>query len=58
MAGELSVRKSNGGLTLIVYRGEDMALLAFDVDASLQKPDLVGFGIEYRIGTNPMVPGL
>jgi hypothetical protein len=53
MAGEFAVSKSNGGLTLIVYRGEDMALLAFDIDATLQKPDFVGFGIEYRIGKNP-----
>jgi hypothetical protein len=50
MAGEFAVSKSAGGLTLVLYRGEDMALLAFDIDASLRKPDFVGFGLEYRIG--------
>lgn len=28
--GEHVVRKSKDGLTLVVYRGEDMVLLAFD----------------------------
>ena len=32
------------GLTLKLYRGEDMVLLAFDIDDSLKKPDFVGFG--------------
>jgi phosphatidylserine/phosphatidylglycerophosphate/cardiolipin synthase-like enzyme len=41
------------GLTLVLYRGEDMVLLAFDVDDSLKKPDFVGFGIQYRVGNDP-----
>jgi PLD-like domain len=45
--------KSDQGLTLVVYRGEDMVLLAFDIDDSLRKPDFVGFGIQYRIGDDP-----
>jgi hypothetical protein len=53
MAGEFAVSESANGLTLVVYRGEDMALLAFDVDTALRTPDFVGFGIEYRIGKNP-----
>src|SRR5262249_51161331 len=46
-------RSSHGGLSLIVYRGEDMALLAFDIAKSLRTPDFVGFGIEYRIAGKP-----
>jgi hypothetical protein len=38
------------GLTLKLYRGEDMVLLAFDIDDSLKKLDLVGFGIQYFLG--------
>jgi len=38
------------GLTLKLYRGEDMVLLAFDIDDSLKKPDFVGFGIQYFLG--------
>src|SRR5262245_24812279 len=38
------------GLTLKLYRGEDMVLLAFDVDDSLKKSDFVGFGIQYFVG--------
>ena len=34
------------GLTLVLYRGEDMVLLAFDIDYSLKKPDFLGFGIQ------------
>jgi PLD-like domain len=41
---------TSNGLSLNVYRGEDMALLAFDIDQSLRKPDFVGFGLEYQIG--------
>ena len=37
------------GLALKLYRGEDMVLLAFDIDATLRKPDFVGFGIQYRV---------
>ena len=38
------------GLTLKLYRGEDMVLLAFDIDDLLKKSDFVGFGIQYFIG--------
>ena len=48
-------RKSEKGLTVVLYRGEDMALLAFDIDASLRKPGFLGFGIQYRIGDKPDV---
>jgi len=41
---------STDGLSLNLYRGEDMVLLAFDIDATLKKPDFVGFGIQYFIG--------
>src|SRR5262249_12710003 len=51
MANPFVARESANGLTLVVYRGEDAALLAFDIDESLRKPDFVGFGIEYKIGT-------
>jgi phosphatidylserine/phosphatidylglycerophosphate/cardiolipin synthase-like enzyme len=50
MADDFVARKEKDGLTLSVYRGEDMALLAFDIDKSLRKPDFVGFGIEYKVG--------
>lgn len=53
MASSSVARGSAGGLTVVAYRGEDMVLLAFDVDASLRQPDFVGFGIEYRIGRRP-----
>ncbi|MGQ0701399.1 MAG: phospholipase D-like domain-containing protein [Panacagrimonas sp.] len=36
------------GLTLKLYRGEGMALLAFDLDASRATPDFVGFAIEVK----------
>ncbi len=38
------------GLALKLYRGEDMVLLAFDIDESLKKRDFVGFGIQYFVG--------
>src|SRR5262245_53784884 len=50
MAEKFVARESAGGLTVAIYRGEDMALLAFDIDKSLRTNDFVGFGIEYRIG--------
>src|SRR5260370_16399680 len=30
-----------------------MVAMAFDIDESLRKPDFVGFGIQYRIGSDP-----
>jgi PLD-like domain len=50
MAVDYLARNSSNGLTLNLYRGEDMVLLAFDIDATLRKPDFVGFGIQYFIG--------
>jgi hypothetical protein len=46
-------RSKKDGLSLTVYRGEDMALLAFDVGASLRDPAFVGFGVEYQIDGRP-----
>ncbi len=46
-------RESKDGLTLVCYRGEDMVLLAFDIEKQLRTPDFVGFGIQYRIGDDP-----
>lgn len=50
MPTDYVARSSTAGLTLKIYRGEDMALLAFDVDLTLRKPDFMGFGIEYKVG--------
>ena len=36
------------GLTLKLYRGEGMALLAFDLDQAQATPDFVGFAIEFK----------
>lgn len=36
------------GLTLKLYRGEGMALLAFDLDVNRATPDFVGFAIEFK----------
>ena len=51
MAVDYVASNKTGGLTLKLYRGEDMVLLAFDIDDTLKKPDFVGFGIEYKIGS-------
>ena len=48
--GAFVATQTSNGLKLVVYRGEDMALLALDADQSLRKPDFVGFGLEYKIG--------
>src|SRR5436305_6342173 len=53
MAVDYMERASKDGLTIVAYRGEDMILLAFDVDDRLKKPDFVGFGIQYRVGSDP-----
>src|SRR6266700_189158 len=53
MSIDSMARQSKDGLTLMLYRGEDMVLMAFDIDESLRKPDFVGFGIQYRIGSDP-----
>lgn len=36
------------GLTLKLYRGEGMALLAFDLDPAQATPDFVGFAVEFK----------
>jgi hypothetical protein len=53
MSGNFVVRQAKDGLTVVVYRGEDMVLLAFDVDQTLLKPEFLGFGVQYRIGDQP-----
>ena len=50
MPVDFIARNAADGLTLKLYRGEDMVLLAFDIDDSLKKPDFIGFGIQYFIG--------
>ena len=50
MSFDYLARSATDGLTLNLYRGEDMVLLAFDIDDILKKPDFVGFGIQYFIG--------
>ena len=55
MAVDYMQSAKKDGLTLVLYRGEDMVLLAFDIDDSLKKPDFAGFGIQYRIGDKPDV---
>ena len=50
MSVDYLARSTTDGLTLNLYRGEDMVLLAFDIDDTLKKPDFVGFGIQYFIG--------
>lgn len=52
MSVDYLARNSTDGLTLNLYRGEDMVLLAFDIDDSLKKPDFVGFGVQYFIGNS------
>jgi hypothetical protein len=50
MSVDYIASKATDGIALKLYRGEDMVLLAFDIDASLRTPDFVGFGIQYFIG--------
>jgi hypothetical protein len=39
---------TSGPTTLKVYRGEGVALLAFDLDQSAATPDFVGFAVRFR----------
>lgn len=48
MATEFERKESAGGLTVKLYRGEGVALLAFDLDQAQATDDLVGFSIEVR----------
>ena len=50
MAVDYIAHQKKDGLSLNLYRGEDMVLLAFDIDQTLQTADFVGFGIQYRVG--------
>ena len=42
MSVDYIASNTTDGLTLKLYRGEDMVLLAFDIDDSLKQPDFVG----------------
>lgn len=48
MAGEFESKQSAGGLTFKLYRGEGVALLAFDLDHDSATDDFVGFSVEVR----------
>jgi phosphatidylserine/phosphatidylglycerophosphate/cardiolipin synthase-like enzyme len=48
MAGDFERKESAGGLTFKLYRGEGVALLAFDLDAAEASDDFVGFSVEVR----------
>ncbi|HEX6726595.1 MAG TPA: phospholipase D-like domain-containing protein [Nitrospira sp.] len=48
MATEFERKESVGGLTFKLYRGEGVALLAFDLDQALATDDFVGFAIEVQ----------
>jgi hypothetical protein len=48
MATEYERKNSAGGLTFKVYRGEGVALLAFDLDPAQATDDFVGFSIEVQ----------
>ncbi len=48
MATEFERKESAGGLTVKLYRGEGVALLAFDLDQAQATNDFVGFSIEVR----------
>ncbi len=48
MANEFERKESSGGLTFKLYRGEGVALLAFDLDAAAATDDFVGFSVEVK----------
>lgn len=48
MATESERKESAGGLTFKLYRGEGVALLAFDLDPAQATDDFVGFSVEVR----------
>ena len=41
-------KESSGGLTFKLYRGEGVALLAFDLDPAHATDDFVGFSVEVK----------
>src|SRR5260370_5390679 len=55
MASDFMASAKKDGLSVVLYRGEDMVLLAFDIEKNLQTADFVGFGLQYRIGDKPEV---
>lgn len=48
MATEFERTESSGGLTFKLYRGEGVALLAFDLDPAQATDDFVGFSVEVQ----------
>ncbi len=48
MANEFERKESSGGLTFKLYRGEGVALLAFDLDPAQATDAFVGFSAEVR----------
>lgn len=48
MSNEFERKDSSGGLTFKVYRGEGVALLAFDLDPAQATNDFVGFAVEVK----------
>jgi hypothetical protein len=45
---EFERKESSGGLTFKLYRGEGVALLAFDLDPAQATDDFVGFSVEVK----------
>ena len=52
MANHFESKESADGLTLKLYRGEGVALLAFDLDPQRATDDFVGFTVEVRYPGN------
>src|SRR5678815_3538052 len=48
MATDFERKESAGGLSFKLYRGEGVALLAFDLDPQQATNDFVGFAVEVR----------
>ena len=48
MSTDFERKESAGGLSFKLYRGEGVALLAFDLDAPQASDDFVGFAVEVR----------
>lgn len=48
MATEFERKESSAGLTFKIYRGEGVALLAFDLDPAQATDDFVGFSVEVQ----------
>jgi hypothetical protein len=48
MSSDFERKASSGGLTFKIYRGEGVALLAFDLDEEQATDDFVGFTVEVK----------